>query len=1372
MGNILRNIRYWFPNNCRTIVKTALTIVLSMLFATYNAWSKDRLFFENIPKNFEFSNKRIKCIVQDDVGFMWFGTFDGLFRYDGHETKSFRPEPNNYGSISSPYITSLIFSSDSILWVGTSTGVNIYNRINGTFSKLESESAPAISREYVMTMLEDSRGTIWIGSQDIYYIDRNRKDIVYVPIREMANISLNSDIRTFEEDRDGNIWIGTSYGLFKYSVGTGELTTPYTSQELKNFLDNNVVSSLKHDPSENSVMWIGTEYGLCRYDYDNGSYKIYDTGNTTEMLNNIIRSINYLTSSSMIFSTDVGVYTINKESGAIDCYRHNMVDYSSVANDLVQTIYRAPSGIVWLGTELGVSYINPDKHILNIKQVLERHGDIISKNRTNDIMVDNHDNVWLATSDGVLKVPNDNNLVINPVKYDNGLAHKLVRDIHIDMYGTLWAGTDNGLHYLDEDKKRFIKVETGLDPIFTRYVTSIAEDKKGNIWFSVEKELCRVLPERNPAGKVTGYTYKLYKTEDSETRFSPSMVKNDRHNNIWTVTRRREVYRYNEQTDKIEPQKNSRGELYKIDFRRMQCMIISEDNAIYGGTSEGLYKFDFNTNSSEKINLGRQSDLSVLSVIEQGPYLYVATTNGILMHNKSNGQTNQLAVNYNPDVMNFVNHSHFASKNGIIYLGGFGAYFSFDPAVVTSKEHDDRTVIITKLIANKQDISATGEMPMEEVPILSDNITLSYKKNSFKIHFSLLDYQYPQGNSYRYILEGFDKGWNVNMNGDNIASYVNIPPGRYKFKVNGTTNAEYWNDNAIKGINIRILPPWWASWWAILIYILVILSLTWFFLRMALTKLKLHNELEYQQIERDKSEELNQLKLRFFTNISHEFRTPITLILDPVNQIFEETENESHKKMLSIMKANGNRLLRLVNQILDFRKVEYQMMKLELSYGDIVPFVSNIFNYFTDNARQHNITYKLECRRRYLYTMFDKDKLEKVLYNLLSNAFKHTPDKGEISITVDAEESGGELCYCVTVKDNGTGIEEEELPYIFDRFYQVRSKQFQNATSAGTGIGLMLCKEYVEMHKGNISVTSEQDNGSKFKITIPIVENPEASEAEHTGGSLNSAELKESYEILQDNDKPTVLFVEDNQEMREYVMLNWGSAYNVITAQDGIEGWEMTKIHNPDLIISDIMMPNMNGVELCRKVKTEFDAHMPVILLTAKTDQESIFEGLKHGADDYIVKPFSIRMLKLRASKLIESRKMLQEYYKNLALKSPKTVIIETDDDKFIVDFVTLIENNMDNPELKIDFITEKMDIQRHQLYRRIKSLTGVPVNEFIRSIRIERAAQLFKDTSLNISEVMYRCGFSGMSYFYKCFEEKYSVKPAEYISKYRKKNN
>lgn len=776
-------------------------------------------------------------------------------------------------------------------------------------------------------------------------------------------------------------------------------------------------------------------------------------------------------------------------------------------------------------------------------------------------------------------------------------------------------------------------------------------------------------------------------------------------------------------------------------------------------TNRGLSYYNEENNNFNEIKIDNYFRSSLHNgVADNDNNLWLSTFLDLVQYNVKTGKT--ISYNFTQELKNkgFVANSIHIGANGMIYLGSFDKYVSFLPENITA-DHKASPLLITSVRVFDNEITWQRIAKQKKI-IDQEIIELNYNQNFIKIFFSLLDYYSPQSNKYTYILENVDKQWITTSGIQNYATYSNLPPGNYTFQLKGANPDGFWSNN-VTSLVIHISPPWWKSWWAYLIYSLLFIVLLVLVLRILLSRIQLSNELKREKIEREKTEEINLIKLRFFTNISHEFRTPLTLILGPIENLMDEIKEPRFNEQFQIMKSNAERLLRLINQIMDFRKIENKKMELNPTTSEIVKFVKSIFSIFKDHASKRNIEYLFESACSECIMSYDNDKIEKVIYNLLSNAFKFTPDKGCITVSIDRKSKNENEFIEIAISDSGEGVSSDEQNLIFERFYQSKVKSIE--LTDGTGIGLTLSKEFIELHHGEITIKSKTGSGSTFFVLLPIDESNNA--------QINTSSFEEDTDIHSITEKARILIVEDNIEMRNYLRKNLEDIYELTEASNGKEGLESVHKTIPDIIVSDLMMPEMDGLEMCNKIKSNMvTSHIPFIILTAKVNEESAFEGYSFGADDYITKPFSLKLLKVRIAKLIEKQQKLQQYFKLSILTEPQNIVSESSDDKFIRLIVKTIDENIDNFDLNIELLCKVLNITHQQVYRKIKALTGQTVSEFIRTVRMKKASQLLRNSSLNISEIMYSVGFSNRSYFSKCFSDEYGLTPKEYREK--NKNN
>ena len=713
---------------------------------------------------------------------------------------------------------------------------------------------------------------------------------------------------------------------------------------------------------------------------------------------------------------------------------------------------------------------------------------------------------------------------------------------------------------------------------------------------------------------------------------------------------------------------------------------------------------------------------------------------------------------------NFIEGSACRTEDGTLYFGSLNGVCYFNPEnLITERQVAPVQIIECKGLDNQIE-SRSGETL---ILASNGNIKLPYDRNSFRIYFSVPDYSQSQQVEYDYLMEGLENTW-TNTLGENQVTFRNISPGEYTFKVKARLRNQEWDDTHIATITIHIYPPLWLTWYAKIFYILLILLCVFFWFRFYKRKLLLESSLELEKKKSQNEQELNNERLRFYTNITHELRTPLTLILGPLEDLVNDPHIPTfYSNKIKVIHSSAIRLLNLINQILEFRKTETQNRKLTVSKGNLGNLVTETGLRYKELNRNGKITFQINIDTRETKLYFDTDIISTILNNLLSNAIKYTPE-GEIRLIMRSIVEEENKYTEIAVSDTGYGIDAESLPHIFDRYYQAKGKH----QASGTGIGLALVKSLADLHEGTLQVESEIGKGTTFTLRL-LAENtyPNAlHKEEKMEKKLIEPEKSEEEDKEEADVRPMLLIVEDNDDIREYIVSSFSNNYRIITATNGKEGLEQAQKHIPDIIISDIMMPVMDGIELCKRVKEDIcTSHIPVILLTAKDSIQDKGEGYESGADSYLTKPFSAKLLNSRIHNLLESRRklalLIANRTKELKPEQPQEPIkLSRLDEEFLARFTSIVEENVDIDKLDMSFMMDKMNMSHSTLYRKIKGLTGISGNEFIRKIRLKNSLRLLMEEGLNISEAAYASGFNDLGYFRACFKEEYGMAPSEYI--------
>lgn len=1344
------------------IKKTLMTILFVCTTGIIVA-NTSNFIFESISIEKGLSSRTVYCITQDKSGFLWFGTDDGLNRYDGYSFKVFKKNPTESSSISNSFINCSFRTRDNTLWFGTNKGLNSYNPINETFStpKPENDIHDELATQRIRVIYEDRGGNLWVGTQNgLFKYDRSTNQMESFLFQQQQNIFHNI-IRSIYEDVDGMLWIGTFDGLFRLNPHTKAyqhfIVKKHPSSDE---MPNNLIMYIHGCREEDNFLWLGTETGLCKFNKDDGSFEVFSSDDKKSGLSNsAIKNIVQLSPDQLLLGTDGGLNLFNTNTKKSTGFIHNKQSNLSICDNVIWSIYKDASGIIWFGTSNGISKTNTRRKKFNINTLADNQHEII----VNSLATDEKKQVWLASYNGIFCMNPAKNQTKQYLLDANSTTSKYSKKIYIDRQGNVWAGTNNGLLYWDKRSNSLKKITIKESLLLLKYIFDITEDEEGNIWTNVNNGLCRITPKLNVNGYLTDFSYEVISINDHISHNQNneiSCLHGDSNQKIWFGITNEGLFNYDSKRKKVTRFRFDPHNKNSINSNSIINIFSDSHNTVYIITDRGLCRYNALHNNFSEISLDSYYRYSLHNgIADQQNNLWLSSFQNLLYYDVKKNKT--ISFDFSHELRNkgFVSNSIFMNNAGMIFVGSYDRYVSFNPAEIISSIADSvvKPAMITAVKVFDNDIKwiKSSENNRDEQ---TEEVVLNYNQNFIKIHFSLLEFSAPTSNKYSYMLEGVDKNWNTTSGMQNFASYSNLEPGDYTFFLRGS-NPDGFRSNEVTKMRIIINPPWWKSWWAYTGYALLVMILLFYILRIVRSRIKLAQQLKEEKTEREKTEEINAIKLRFFTNISHEFRTPLTLILGPIETLMEHITEPKFQEQFGIMKSNAERLLRLINQIMDFRKIENKKMDLSPTSMDLVSYVKSIYNMFKDHAIKRNIEYVFDSSCSQCIMSFDHDKIEKVMFNLLSNAFKFTSDMGCITVSLDRKsKKEGEEFIEISVSDNGIGVNEDEKELIFERFHQSKKKSIEEVQ--GTGIGLTLCKEFVELHNGKIYVKNNNEQGSVFVVLLPIVNEvfnlPE--------DEITSEEYKSG---VVEVEKKKVLIVEDNVEMRTYLRKNLEDIYEISEATDGNEGLSSIQQSMPDIIVSDLMMPNMNGLEFCNKIKSNMvTSHIPFIILTAKVNEEATYEGFSYGADDYITKPFSMKLLQIRIAKLIEKNLKLQEHFKLIMLSEPQNVAIESSNEKFIYMLVNAIDDNIDNFDLNIEHLCQKMHITHQQMYRKLKALTGQTVNEFIRSVRLKRAAQLLSESDMNISEIMYSVGFSNRSYFSKCFAEEYGLSPKEYRTK------
>jgi signal transduction histidine kinase/ligand-binding sensor domain-containing protein/DNA-binding response OmpR family regulator len=1376
-----------------------ISSIFLLLIQIVNGQKPDYLF-EHLTIDDGLSNNTVTSIVRDHFGFTWFATNDGLTRYDGYDFTVYQHDREDPSTLSNNKIHFVFEDSKRNLWIGTSSGLNLYDRRYDSFKRIlhNPGNENSLSHNNIRTMYEDRSGALWFGTLggglNRFDPESERFTRFNFPDRNVTSVL---------EDSNGNFWVATgSAGIILFDWRNNEFTQfPFdgqSSQGLKPYTG----KTLFEDNHGN--LWVCTEgAGLYLFDISEKQYieHFYVHRDGKGISSNIVSDILQYNDVTLWIATDGGgINQYNLETGSFSYIRNNVVDAKSLSTNAIYTIMRDKDEVIWIGTfGGGVNVLFPHRQEFRLFTHRALEPTSLSHKSVLSFHEDRFGQIWIGTDGGGLNLFDRTQGTFKSFsnKQDDpfSISSNAVTSILEDSHGHLWVGTfAGGLNRLERRTGRFTRFMYQSDiegSIGSNNVWSLLEDRDQDLWVGT-------LDGLEIYNRKENSFYRIPDIERNGTRFPIRILSlfQDSKGNIWVGSTG--VGILDKATLEFTFLESLTQEQVKLsDYDIRDFYEDKQGNIWIASEGAGLFRFDPKDGSLVSFTTrdGLPSDAIHQIIQDETGVLWLSTNKGISRFDPESITFSNYTIHDGLQSNQFAYSASLYSSRGEIYFGGVNGFNVFHPERIRENLVPPKVYITDFTLFNKP-VRPGGEgSPLKTNIMQTNEITLPYR-TVFSFKFTAINYISTSKNRYKYKLEGFDD-WN-DVGNQRMATYTNIGPGKYVFRVIASNNDGVWNEEGASVV-INILPPFWRTWVAYLMYALAFVTLFYFILNYVVNRQKYKHDLMIKDLEKAKIEEINQVKLRFFTNIAHEFRTPLTLILGPLEKIMTSHNNidAGLKKQLNIMGRNAGRLLRLINELMEFRKIEMGKVKLKVVKADLVSFLFDVKSVFDEHARMHDIDFSFQSERDVIEAWFDKEKMEKVVYNILSNSFKFTRDCGAISIEVGVTEKrlAGQENQApvehaqIIISDNGIGISANDLPRIFDRFYQVKNKNTPARSTgiSGTGIGLALSRELIEFHKGEIQVASQPGEGSTFRVLFPldkqyfdqeivVEQTTDEFVYQYSPGlyGIPHAELRpfaEPPKVESNEDKPVLLFVDDNADMRSYIRSSLESSYHIYEAVNGVEGLEKAGRLMPDIIVSDVMMPEMDGIEMCRKIKDNINtSHLPVILLTAKTSDDFTIEGFDAGADDYIPKPFNPKLLHSRIKNILEIRQQLRERFRKEGILQPSEVSVTSADETFLKNAMEVVERNIGNPEFRVCTFVSEMNMSRSVLYRKFESLTGQSVNEFVRNTRLKRAAQLLSLNELTVSEVTYEVGFSDPQYFSKCFNKFYGITPSEYAKRNSKK--
>jgi len=1362
-----------------------------LLLASLFCVSQSNMNFKKINNKQGLSQNGVLAIFQDKDGYMWFGTHYGLNRYDGFTFKSYY-RGDSINDLCGNTIQSILQDNAGNIWISTLEGMSVFNPATETFYNLSKLSnKESIFKNTILSMkLID--GKILASSYDgLWEIEPGNKlftnEIATKVCSEVDTYKIKlptklENIKIYKKDTYNNYLLIANNHIVITKIIDRKLSV--ISEIIP---DNNtgiVITVIYKDSYSN--LWAGTDNnGLYQIKENKGIYsslKSY-TQNTNASLSRITDIIQDNKDNLWVTTRINGVFLIPKESLKNNNFSLIKISESEIPSNKFKVVFQSRDNTIWLGSfGNGVFYKNniaTKFKNYQLSNISNNASSVLSNNYIRSIIKDSYNRLWLGTLFGGLYIYDKESQKNIKLLLNNLSIFAL---FEIDKTH-IWAGTSDGLYLITYNKENVTVEKQLLSNEVQGTVFSICSKSK-KYWIGTGKQLFSfILTDNYKVSEITSYNNKLLL--DIKSQNTIRCVKYDpKLNCVWIGLEMGGLFKA-----ELDAKDNistfvSINQLYKDNtISKYICDIyLDTDNNYWIGTRNGLIHFQ--TNATGKI-----VDVKVFSTLNGLPSnllqsiqsdkegnLWLGTNKGLVKFNKSTHEILNYDINDGIQDYEFAEHASFIDNNSVMYFGGINGVSEFSPK---NMSHDTfiEPVLIKSVLING--ITESNKRALDE----DNKLILSHSENNLKFEFIGFNYVNPSKCKYAYMLEGYDKDWVYTTSTNRIVEYLNLPTGKYVFKVKASNEDGVWNTTPTsKSFEIR--PSFWVSFPAFILYLTILLGLIYLVSSITKKRLKIKNKELLERKYHEQIEKINESKLQFFINISHEIRTPLTLIVCSVERLITNLKlNKEQEKEAKSIEKNVNQILNLTNELLEIQKIEIGDYRINVSKNDIVGFLRNKVDAFDSLAAKQNIQLAFTSFHPEFTIWFDIYALEKVFNNLISNAIKYTKTGGKIEILINPNKNFEFIE--ISVIDNGIGIEKENLSKIFERYYHIDSNK--DSYEKGFGIGLSLAKSLIDLHKGTISVTSKPSIGSTFIISLPIKEHVYTND-EKAGNIiwksdfnsvLKSHDLQnipeERIEMLNNHvedfetAKATILYVDDNIELLENISNYLSDSYNVIVAPNGKIGIEMANNYHPDVIISDIVMPLMDGIEMCHTLKNDINtSHIPIILLTAKGDSDSQIEGIESGADHYIPKPFNVKLLNLTIVNLIDSREKLRQLFINNQFPNPKDITTNSKDAEFLERLIQYVETHIDESEVNINYLAQTLNMSRSTFFRKIKAITGTSGKEFIDSIRLKRAAQLLISSGMNISEVAYSVGHSNPQYFSKWFKAYYKISPSEYIQQHK----
>ena len=1358
-----------------------LFLILSVL--TLYAEKTNYLYSFNSDLNEGISQLSVMTIYQDSRGYLWFATKNGLNRFNGKEYKIYHREDGNEQSLSNNSVTSITEDQEGYLWVGTNNGLNRIDLNTNEIKRYNLETNGLVANS-ISTVYTDRSGCLWVGTwEGLNRYNREGDHFEYIPIEDDTERAM---IVTLLEDSSGRFWIGTRNKGLLLCDHQMNLISQFTSESKNMPLNNNNITSIYED--DKKQIWVGCKNsGLNKINLRDNEVTSY-TNLNSGLSNNSVRCIIEWQGKLLIGTFD-GIFDLDKATERIV----KVAGYDDINKSLshysVYCFCVDRDKTLWVGTFAGgVNYLNMFTNRFVLHKPQEELN--IRTGIYGAITYESPEDLWIATEGyGLLnynKRTNESHYYLIDPSVRFAFNTNIIKSVFYED-GYVWCGTTKGEIYKFNIKTKKFSLYHQYPIEYSIY--SIIRDHNDVLWVGGASTEFGLTCFVNDSLVTT-----FYNNVDEPIYFSNVRCILEEEDGVFLLGSTAEgLLRFDTHKKQLTKYSNEASvEKYRIPNNYISAIVRTKSGEIwvstYGG---GIFQLD-ESKAIRRIMTVREGllDNNICTLVESSDQrLWMSTVNGLIMFDPAKDEVRNYHRHNGIDIREFTLHSGIALPDGSLCFAGSNGFVTFHVEAM-DKNNNIPPVVLEQLSVNNHPVKVGDESAiLDKVLDGMETIRLAYNENNFSITYQALNYIYATQNQYAYKLEGYDTDWNY-VGERNSAFYTNLSPGKYVFRVKASNNDGVWNEEG-RSLAIVVQPPLWRTWYAYLFYVIALAAIIYGILYYVNIKRNLEAGLKMKQLEKQKQEEFHQAKIRLFTNFSHELRTPLMLIITPFEELVKRVDipAELHDK-LSIIYKNAQKLLLLVNQLMDLHKNQAGSMDLKVSEGDICEYIKEIYYAFNQIALTNEVKFTLNCTPKTINGWFDKSLLEKVVFNLLSNAFKYTASGESVLMEVsevtlkelDPKRTDGlykdenSQYVILKVKDSGKGIEEGEADKIFTPFYQIPETSGINLS--GTGIGLSLVYTIVQLHRGVIYVDHTETKGACFVVILPVSrsafseEQIESREIDKIAEITNTEDILVSLPVTENKDQPKykILLVEDDKDVRDYLKKSLEAEYIVIEAADGVRAYEKVVQDFPDLVLSDIMMPKRDGLELCTMIKNDIRiGHIPVILMTARSMVVHIKEGFQAGADDYIVKPFNMDVLQTRIRSLLASREQLKKLYGKRFSPDVMGIEVKSADERFSQKLFDVIEKNISNEKLDVELLCTEIGISRANLYRKLKSITELSPMELIRNKRLEMAAKLLKESEMNVSEIASHLGFNSHSYFSNSFKAFYGCTPTEFV---QMKNN